>query len=106
MLGDESGIGTESADDRTIRLLNAEVSLLRKRAAQSDKCIRRVEALATLPRHGSLNEAIFSTKKSGVPALQGKPGINERTKLKAAAKASHERAMVMLHEVNHRVLKW
>jgi hypothetical protein len=43
---DDTGVDLESADERTIRLLNEEVGLLRRRAAHSDKSIRRVEALA------------------------------------------------------------
>jgi two-component sensor histidine kinase len=96
----------ESADERTIRLLNAEVALLRKRAAHSDKSIRRVEAVADaaaarFAERGRLfGEEITLLRKRVVDSTQRERG------LKAAAKASLQRSAErgeMLHEVNHRV---
>ena len=43
---DDTGVDLESPDEWTIRVLNEEVALLRRRAAHSDKSIRRVEVLA------------------------------------------------------------
>jgi hypothetical protein len=63
-LGDISGIDLGSSDERTIRLLQAEVSLLRKRTAQSDKCTHRIEALAEAATARLTEEGVFSAKRS------------------------------------------
>jgi two-component sensor histidine kinase len=104
-VGDESGIELESADERTIRLLNAEVSLLRKRAAHSDKCIHRVEALADAAAARLTERGRLLSKEIALLRKRVANSHQRERDLKAAAKASHERAMdrgEMLHEVNHR----
>ena len=45
-LGDKSSIESEKLDERTIRLLNEEVGLLRRRATEADDSHRRLEAIA------------------------------------------------------------
>lgn len=104
-MNDDIGVDLESADERTIRLLNAEIALLRKRAAHSDKSIRRVEAIADAAaarfaeRGELLGEEITLLRKRVANSSQ-----RERA-LKTAARASLQRSAdrgEMLHEVNHR----
>jgi hypothetical protein len=45
-LGAQESIESETLDERTIRLLNEEVALLRRRSAESDKSHHRVEKAA------------------------------------------------------------
>ena len=98
-------IDLESADERTIRLLNAEVALLRKRAAHSDKCIRRVEALADAAAARFAQSGRLLGKEIALLRKRVAHSHQRESRLKAAAKASLERAAdrgEMLHEVNHR----
>ena len=101
----DPSIDLETADERTIRLLNAEIALLRKRAAHSDKSIRRVEAVADAAaarfaeRSLLLDKEIVLLRKRVANAHQREGG------LKRAAKASLAQSEVrgeLLHEVNHR----
>jgi two-component sensor histidine kinase len=104
-LRDDSGADLESADERTIRLLNEEVALLRRRAAFSDKSIRRVEAVADAAaarfaeRRQLADAEIAVLRKRVGNARQRERGL--RLEAKALSARANERG-AMLHEVNHR----
>lgn len=95
----------ESADERTIRLLNAEVALLRKRAGHSEKNIRRVEAVADAAaarfaeRSLLLGEEIALLRKRVANSHQRERGLKS---VAATALARSTERGELLHEVNHR----
>jgi two-component sensor histidine kinase len=102
---DDTGIDLESADERTIRLLNEEVGLLRRRAAHSDKSIRRVEALADAAAARFAQRSALASKEIALLRKRVSHAHKRERGLKAVAKASNARSAergAMLHEVNHR----
>ena len=102
---DDTGVELESADERTIRLLNEEVRLLRRRAAHSDKSIRRVEALADAAATRFAQRSFLADKEITLLRKRVNHAHKRERGLKAAAKASNARSAergAMLHEVNHR----
>ena len=102
---DDTGVDLESADERTIRLLNEEVKLLRRRAAHSDKSIRRVEALADAAAARFAQRSLLADKEITLLRKRVSHAHKRERGLKAAAKASNARSAergAMLHEVNHR----
>jgi two-component sensor histidine kinase len=104
-LAGDSGLDLESADERTIRLLNAEVALLRKRAAHSDKAIRRVEAVADAAAAQFAERGLLLGREIALLRKRVANSNQREQALKAAAKASLQRSAErgeMLHEVNHR----
>jgi two-component sensor histidine kinase len=104
-LRDDSGADLESADERTIRLLNEEVSLLRRRAAHSDKSIRRVEAVADAAAARFAERSLLASKEIALLRKRVSNATQRERGLKAQAKASNARSAergAMLHEVNHR----
>lgn len=102
---DDTGVDLESADERTIRLLNEEVALLRRRAAHSDKSIRRVEALADAAAARFAQRSALAGKEIALLRKRVSHAHKRERGLKAVAKASNARSAergAMLHEVNHR----
>ena len=102
---DDIGVDLESADERTIRLLNEEVALLRRRAAHSDKSIRRIEALADASAARFAQRSNVASKEIALLRRRVSHAHKRELGLKAAAKASNSRSAergAMLHEVNHR----
>lgn len=102
---DDQSIDSESADDQTIKLLNDEVALLRRRAKHADKSVQRVEALADAAAAQFAEKTALMDKE--VSLLRERVSHTQRRarEFKAVAKASSERAAergAMLHEVNHR----
>lgn len=94
-------IAVESAEERTIRLLHAEISLLRRRSTHADRTIRRVEALADAAAEQT------ALRDEEVALLRKRVTHSNRRirELNAVAKESSDRAAdrgAMLHEVNHR----
>lgn len=101
----ESGVDLESADERTIRLLNEEVALLRRRAAHSDKGIRRVEAVADAAAARFAERSLLAAKEITLLRKRVSNSHQREKALKQVAKASNARSAergAMLHEVNHR----
>lgn len=101
----DSGVDLETADERTIRLLNAEVGLLRRRAAHSDKSIRRVEAVADAAAARFAERRTIDSKEIALLRRRVSHSHQRERALKGVAKASEARASergAMLHEVNHR----
>jgi two-component sensor histidine kinase len=104
-LRNDTGVDLESADERTIRLLNEEVALLRRRAALSDKSIRRVEALADAAAARFAQRSALADKEIALLRKRVSHAHKRERGLKAVAKASSARSAergAMLHEVNHR----
>lgn len=104
-LRDDTGIDLESTDERTIRLLNEEVSLLRRRAAHSDKNIRRVEAVADATAARFAERSLLADKEIALLRKRVSNAHQRERGLKQVAKASSARSAergAMLHEVNHR----
>ncbi len=102
---DDTAVDLESADERTIRLLNEEVALLRRRAAHSDKSIRRIEALADAAAARFAQRSALATKEIALLRKRVSHAHKRERGLKAVAKASNARSAergAMLHEVNHR----
>jgi two-component sensor histidine kinase len=101
----DSDIDLVTADERTIRLLNAEIALLRKRAAHSDKSIRRVEAVADAAAARFAERSLLFDKEIVLLRKRVAHAHRRERGLKSAAKAvlaqSSERGD-LLHEVNHR----
>jgi two-component sensor histidine kinase len=104
-LGDKSNIELETLDERTIRLLNEEVLLLRTRATEADDSHRRLEAIADAAAKrfaeqcGTLGKEITLLRKRVTNSHE-----RERA-LKAAAEISSTRFSErgdLLNEVNHR----
>ena len=104
-LDDKASIQSETLDERTIRLLNEEVLLLRRRATQSDKSHRRLEAIADAAakrfseKCGTLDQEIKLLRKRVTNSRE-----RERA-LQAAAEISDVRYSErgeLLNEVNHR----
>ena len=95
----------ETADERTIRLLNEEVALLRRRAAHSDKSIRRVEAIADAAAAHFAERNLLASKEIALLRKRVSNAHQRERGLKQVAKASSARSAergAMLHEVNHR----
>jgi two-component sensor histidine kinase len=104
-LRNETAVDLESADERTIRLLNEEVALLRRRAAHSNKSIRRVEALADAASARFAQSNALASKEIALLRKRVSHAHKRERGLKAVAKASDARSAergAMLHEVNHR----
>jgi two-component sensor histidine kinase len=104
-LRNDPDVDLESADERTIRLLNEEVALLRRRAAHSDKSIRRVEALADAAAARFAQRTTLASKEIALLRKRVSHAHKRERTLKAVAKASNARSAergAMLHEVNHR----
>lgn len=102
---DDSNLDLETADERTIRLLNDEVRLLRRRAAHSDKSIRRVEAMADAAAARFAERSLLASKEITLLRKRVSHSHQREGALKAVAKASSARSAergAMLHEVNHR----
>lgn len=104
-MGDQSNIESETLDERTIRLLNEEVALVRRRATESDESHRRLEAVADAAARrfaehcGTLGEEILLLRKR-VDNSHEREGA-----LRAAAEAADVRLAEradLLNEVNHR----
>lgn len=101
----DSGVDLESADERTIRLLNEEVALLRRRAARFDKSIRRVEAVADAAAARFTERSLLTSKEIALLRKRVSNSHQRERGLKQVAKASNARSAergAMLHEVNHR----
>jgi two-component sensor histidine kinase len=104
-LRSDAGVDLESPDERTIRLLNEEVALLRRRAAHSDKSIRRVEALADAAAARFAQRSALASKEISLLRKRVSHAHKRERGLKAVAKESNARSAergAMLHEVNHR----
>lgn len=104
-MGDKSSIESETPDERTIRLLNDEVRLLRKRAGHSDKNIRRVEAVADAAAARFAEKSLLFGKEIALLRKRVANSHERERGLKVAAKASEARFAErgdLLHEVNHR----
>jgi two-component sensor histidine kinase len=91
----------ETADERTIRLLHAEIALLRRRATYADKAIRRIEAMADVATQQT------ALRDEEVALLRKRLSHSHwrARELNTLARNSAERAAdraAMLHEVNHR----
>lgn len=102
---DDPGVDLETANERTIRLLNEEVSLLRRRAAHSDKSIRRVEAVADAAAARFAERSLLASKEIALLRKRVSNAHQRERGLKLVAKASNARSAergAMLHEVNHR----
>jgi two-component sensor histidine kinase len=102
---DDTGVDLESPDERTIRLLNEEVGLLRRRAAHSDKSTRRIEALADAAAARFAQRSALASKEIALLRKRVSHAHKRERGLKAVAKASNARSAergAMLHEVNHR----
>jgi two-component sensor histidine kinase len=102
---DDPSLDLESADERTIRLLHEEVALLRRRAAYSDKSIRRVEAVADAAAARFAERSLLASKEIALLRKRVGNAHQREGDLRRAAKASSARAAergAMLHEVNHR----
>jgi two-component sensor histidine kinase len=102
---DDTGVDLESADERTIRFLNEEVGLLRRRAAHSDKSTRRIEALADAAAARFAQRSALASKEIALLRKRVSHAHKRERGLKAVAKASNARSSeraAMLHEVNHR----
>lgn len=104
-MGDHSSNESETLDERTIRLLNEEVALVRRRAKESDDSHRRLEAVADaaakrFAEHcGTLGDEITLLRKRVDNSQE-----RERS-LRAAAVLSDARFAERgdrLNEVNHR----
>jgi two-component sensor histidine kinase len=101
----EPSIESETPDERTIRLLNAEVALLRKRAGHSDKSIRRVEAVADAAAARFAERSLLFGKEIALLRKRVANSHERERGLRGVAKASLAQSAergAMLHEVNHR----
>jgi two-component sensor histidine kinase len=104
-VGGDSGVDLESADERTIRLLNAEVALLRKRAGHSDRSIRRVEAVADAAAARFAERSLLFGKEIALLRKRVANSHERERGLRGLAQASLAQSAergAMLHEVNHR----
>lgn len=104
-MGDKSSIESETPDERTIRLLNDEVRLLRKRAGHSDRNIRRVEAVADAAAARFAEKSLLYGKEIALLRKRVANSHERERGLKVEVKASKERFAErgdLLHEVNHR----
>jgi two-component sensor histidine kinase len=104
-LGAQESIESETLDERTIRLLNEEIVLLRRRSDESDKSHLRVEKAADAAAKrfteqcGTLNSEIKLLRKRVSHSHERERRLQADAKIAGARYSERED---LLNEVNHR----